>query len=280
MDEFRVLVVEDGMEPMMWAASCLDRGAELLPAPPHVIQAGSFTEAAAAINDCAQSGTAIDAAIVDLGLGARQPSGLGVIDLLDKAGVPVAVWTDWAEGAKRLMFVYAAFTWYSPVALLPKAKFRATADGERVARDFARNIARIHQRQAPASELATYFRPRRSRDWPFTEVLSSQADLRKWRAFLVHNQTAAVATHLGLRPRRIDNWLVEKYEPVWRLLQHAAKYMDITGVEIPEPPDRLAPRPAGEKKTYVDRKAALLQFARSQSLFFNDPVVIARYPER
>ena len=139
---------------------------------------------------------------------------------------------------------------------------------------------RIYQRQAPASDLATYFRPRRGRDWPFSQVLSSQADLRKWRAFLVHNQTAAVATHLGVRPRRIDNWLVEKYEPVWRLLQHASKYMDITGVEIPEPPDRLAPHPADEKKTYLDRKAALLQFARSQSWFFDDPVVIARFSAR
>src|SRR5207302_4935615 len=100
MDTFRVLVVDDGLEYITCATYWLHQGADLLPARPDVIPVASVAEAAAVVKHCSSSGRAINAAIVDLGLGPRQPSGLGVIDLLDKAGVPVAVWTDWREGAR------------------------------------------------------------------------------------------------------------------------------------------------------------------------------------
>jgi hypothetical protein len=281
MDSFRVLVVDDGLSYITCATDWLCRGADLLPAPPDIIAVGSVAEAATAVRHCEESGTAIDAAVVDLGLGPRQPSGLGVIDLLEKADVPAAIWVDWGEGCRRLMFVYAAFTWYKPVALLPKAKFHSTEDADRAARDFVRDIVRIHQRQSPAPDLAAYFRPRQGRDWPFAQVLSSEADLSKWRAFLAYSQTAAVASDLRLTPKTIDKWLTEKYEPVWRLIQHASRYMDVTDAKIadPPPPDPIA-RGGDDKKTHLDRKAAIHQFARSQSWFFSDPVVSARYPVR
>jgi hypothetical protein len=280
MDAFRVLVVDDGLGYITCATSWLHQGADLLPARPDVIQAGSVAEAAAAVKHCVTSGITINAAIVDLGLGPRQPSGLGVIDLLDQVRVPVAVWTDWSEGARRLMFVYAAFSWYKPVALLPKARFTAGTNGDRAARDFAGNVARIYRREALSPDLAAYFRPRQDREWPFEQVLSSRADLQKWQAFVTYSQTAAVAAHLKLRPRSIDNWLVEKYEPVWRLLDHASRLMEIDDADIAEPRDRLRPRDGGEKQANLDRKAALHQWARSQSWFFNDPVVSARYQAR
>jgi hypothetical protein len=285
MDAFRVLVVDDGLEYMTSATSRLHQGADLLPARPDVIQAGSVAEAAAAVKHCVTSGITIHAAIVDLGLGPRQPSGLGVIDILEQVRVPVAVWTDWSEGARRLMFVYAAFSWYKPVALLPKARFTAGIDEDRVARDFARDIARIYRREAISPDLAAHFRPRQGCEWPFEQVLSSRADLQKWQAFVTYSQTAAVAAHLKLRPRSIDNWLVEKYGPVWRLLDHASTWMEIDDADIAEPRDHLRPQDGekkdGEKKqSNLDRKTALHQWARSQSWFFNDPVVSARYPAR
>jgi hypothetical protein len=280
MDAFRVLVVDDGLEYMTSATSRLQQGADLLPARPDVIQAGSVAEAAAAVKHCITSGITIHAAIVDLGLGPRQPSGLGVIDLLEQLRVPVAVWTDWSEGARRLMFVYAAFSWYKPVALLPKARFTVGTDGERIARDFSRDIARISRREALVPDLAAYFRPRQGREWPFDQVLSSRADLQKWQAFVMYSQTAAVAAHLKLKQKSIDNWLVEKYEPVWRLLDHASTLMEIEDADIAEPRARLRPRDSEEKQANLDRKAALHQWARSQSWFFTDPVVSARYPAR
>jgi len=180
------------------------------------------------------------------------------------------------------MFVYAAFTWFKPVALLPKAKFYSSEDADRAARDFVRDIVRICYRQAPAPDLAAYFRPRYGRDWPFAQVLSSEADLSKWRAFLAYSQTAAIAAHLRLTPKTIDKWLADKYGPVWSLIQHASKYMDVTDARIADPPPPVPiPRSGEEKnKTHLDRKAAIHQFARSQSWFFSDPVVSARYPAR
>jgi hypothetical protein len=276
MDKFRVLVVDDGLAELTAATDWLHRGVDLLPAPPDVITAGSAAEAAAAIKHSVRSGAVIGAAIVDPGLGPRQPSGLGVIQLLAQTGVPAAVWTDWGEG-RRLMFVYAAFTWYQPVGLIPKGRVTQGAGGDRAARDFARNIVRIHRREPLTPDLAAYFRPTLGREWPFEQILSTPADLRNWRAFCAYSQTAAVAAHVGLRPRVIDKWLTEKYEPVWKIIDHASKYMEINDIDIAQPPDYLQEHVKEEKKVYVDRKAALHQFARSQSWFFNDPVVTARF---
>ena len=278
-------MVDDGLESITCATSWLHQGADLLPAHPDVIRAGSVAEAAAQVKQCALAEKTINAAIVDLGLGPRQPSGLGVIDLLDKAGVPAAVWTDWGEGARRLMFVYAAFSWYNPIALLPKARFTAGTNADRVAQDFARDITRIHRREALDPDISDYFRPKEGAVWPFGKVLSSRADLLKWRAFVTYSQTAAVAAQLRLSKKSIDNWLVEKYTPVWELLGHASTHMEIDDADIAEPLDLLKPEDQegkrdGKKRPNQDRKAALHQFARSQSWFFSDPVVSARYPER
>lgn len=277
MNTFRVLLVDDGLQEVTCATSWLHQGADVLPARPEVIPAGSVSEAAAVLKDCLRSDRAIDAAIVDLGLGPRQPSGLGAIDLLEKARVPIAVWTDWREGARRLMFVYAAFSWYKPAALLPKARFTSGTDTDRAGHDFARDIMRVHRGEAVHPDLAAYFRPRQGREWPFTNVLSSEKDLRKWQAFVMFSQTKEVAAHLGLQQKSIDNWLVEKYEPVWRLLDHASTHMEVDDADIADPRDRLAPQNGDHKQANLDRKAALHQFARSQSWFFNDPVVSARF---
>jgi len=284
MDKFRVLIVDDSLSEITAAATWLREGAGLLPAPPQVIPAGSVAEAAAVVRRCKASKTPINAAVVDLGLGPRQPSGLGAIRLLQETGVPVAVWTDWSERGGRLMFVYAAFTWYAPIALMPKARSTGGVGMERAARSFAGDISRVCRHEALAPDISAYFRPREGREWPFHHVLSSPADLRNWRALLTYSQTSAVAAHLGLSPRVIDRWLAEKYEAVRSLIEHASVYMEIDDVDIAQPPDDGGARgkdakPGREagKKAYLDRKAALHQFARSQSWFFTDPVVLAQY---
>jgi len=294
MDKFRVLVVDDGLSEITAAAAWLHQGADQLPASPEIIPAGSAAEAAAAVTSGVATGTPINAAVVDLGLGPRQPSGLAVLKLLDDAGIPSAVWVNWGDRGGRLMFVYAAFTWYKPVALMPKAKSTPGAARDTAPQDFARNIARISRGESPSPDISSHFRPRQGCAWPFSRVLSSPADLRNWRAFLTYSQTAAIAHHLGIGPGAIDKWLAEKYDEVWKLIDHASVYMEVDDVDIAAPPDRARtrrmdekrePDRAGsrrkdEKREYVDRKASLVQFARSQSWFFNDPVVIARYTAR
>jgi hypothetical protein len=273
MDNFRVLVVDDVLAFVSAAAGWLDEESDRFPAPPEVIPAGSVAEAAAVVQNCARSGNPIDVAIVDLGLGPGKPSGLGAIDLLEKAGIPAAVYTEYSEGTRRLMFVYAAFTWYRPVALLPKSHFSANMGLDHAARTFARDVARIYHRQAPDPNLAAYFRPRPSREWPFEKVLSGRSDLLKWQAFVTHSQTAGVAASLGLHPKVIEKWLAVKYDAVWELLHHASKYIDITYAGIAEP------YPGGDngQRKKQDRQGAIHQFARAQSWFFNDPVVRMRF---
>lgn len=279
MDYFHVLVVDDGLLFIEAAASWLEQGTDQLPAPAKIIPAGSVAEASAALRQSERAGIAIQVAIVDLGLGPGKPSGLGAIDLLEKAEIPVAVHTDLREGARRLMFAYAAFSWYRPVALLLKQDFSPGITRERAARDFARDVVSIHRRQAPHPNVASHFRPPQGREWPFNQVLSSRADLEKWRALVTYSSTAGVAAYLGLSRRAIENWLASKYFPLWQLLQHASKYMDIGDAGILEPDPGL-PLRKGEKKTYQDRQGPLHQFARSQSWFFNDPVVSNRYLAR
>jgi len=201
----------------MWAASCLRQEAELFPATPDIIQACSVAEAAAAINDCAQSGTTIHAAVVDLGLGPRQPSGLGVIDLLENAGVPVAIWTDWAEGAKRLMFVYAAFSWYSPVALLPSPE------------DAARRFERLgmntrhtdDQRQSGEISRLVVAAPlaRGTPDTPWHLATSATRDAQNRDEFV-----AMVQRELGVAPEVITG-----AEEAELSFTGAASVLDLTG---------------------------------------------------
>jgi len=264
-------VVDDVLAFISAAAGWLYQERDRFPAPPEVIPAGSVAEAAAAVERCERSGGPISAAIVDLGLGPGVPSGLGVVDLLERAGIPAAVHTEYNEGTSRLMFVYAAFSWYKPVALLPKSRFTVSMGLEHAARAFAGDVVSIYDRQAISPDLASYFRPRPGREWPFERVLSSREDLRRWRAFVTYSQTAGVASSLGQRPKAIEKWLATKYEAVWELLRHASKHMDITyrGIADPDPW-----HDSGKKQ---DRQGALHQFARSQSWFFNDPVVCSRF---
>jgi hypothetical protein len=274
MDSFRVLVVDDALAVVSAAASWLHQESDRFPAQPEVIPAGSVAEAAAAMDRCERSGAPINVAIVDLGLGPGKPSGLGILDLLDKADIPAAVYTDYTEGARRLMFVYAAFSWYKPVALLPKSHFSASMGLENAARAFARDVVRIYGRQAVTPDLAAYFRPTPSREWPFERVLSSRDDLLRWRAFVTYSQTSGVAASFGLRqPKAIERWLAAKYDAVWTLLRHASKHIDITDAGIDEPdPWRWV-----EQRKKQDRQGAIHQFARSQSWFFSDPVVSRRF---
>jgi hypothetical protein len=280
MDSFRVLLLDDALHVISAAAGWLYQGSDRLPAPPIVIPASSVAEAAAAVERGSRSGAPIDVAIVDLGLGPGKPSGLGAIDLFEKAGIPVAVHTDYDDGINRLMFVYAAFSWYRPVALLPKPRYNSGMDLDRVARDFASDIARIHDGQAPVPDLAAHFRPRLNCERPFERVLSSRADFLKWRAFVTLAKSVGVAASLGLERHTIENWVKEQYGFVWELLNDASNVMDITYAEIadPDPPeerrDDNSPRPKH------DRQGAIHQFAQSQSWFFNDPVVRARYSTR
>ncbi len=266
MDSFRVLIVDDLLAFISAAVGWLRQESDRFPAPPEVVTAGSVAEAAAAVAHCERSGTPINVAIVDLGLGPGKPSGLGVIELLEKAGIPVAVYTDYSEGARRLMFVYAAFAWYKPVTLLPKSHYSATDSGD-TALAFASDVARTYARQPVNPELTSHFRPTSGCEWPFKRVLSSRDDLDKWRAFVTFSQTTAVAASLKRSPKTIENWLTAKYEAVWDLLQHASKYMDMTYAGIAEPD------PWHDKGKRQDRQGAIHQFARSQSWFFNDPVV-------
>jgi DNA-binding XRE family transcriptional regulator len=112
------------------------------------------------------------------------------------------------------------------------------------------------------------------RERPFEKVLSSPADFLKWRAFVTYSQSAGVAASLGLHRKTIEKWLVDKYGPVWELLQDASKQIDITYSEIADPyPDEQP----GDKKIQQDRQGAIHQFARSQAWFFTDPVVRDRY---
>jgi hypothetical protein len=274
MDRFRILVVDDTLAVISATAGWVHQESDRFPAPPEVIPAGSFAEAAAAMERCQRSGAPVNVAIVDLGLGPREPSGLGILDLLGKADIPAAVYTDYTEGARRLMFVYAAFSWYKPVALLPKSHFSVSMGLERAARIFARDVMSIYDHQAITPDLAAYFRPLPSREWPFERVLHSCDDLLRWKAFVTYSQTSAVAASLGLRqPKPIERWLAAKYDAVWELLQHASKHIDITDAGIDEP-DPWRWDKQGKKQ---DRQGAIHQFARSQSWFFNDPVVSRRF---
>jgi hypothetical protein len=263
---FRVLVLDD-ISAFAFAIDGMLRSApELLPRPPEIVPARDV----AAVEALLARGVHFDVAIVDLGLGAGARSGLGAVSALEACGVPLAIHTDYQEATRRLMFIYAAFTWYRPIALMPKTETSPGRDLRTVQRDFARNVAAVAQRIAPSPDQAAPFRPRIGRDDPFSRVLNTPEDLRNWQMFVNYSSTAAVARAANVSAKTIEKFVAAKYEPVADLLTAA------TAAGI----DTVFGMPGSNDGANVDRQGAIHRFAMAQSWFFTDPVVIDRYQRR
>jgi hypothetical protein len=259
-----LLVLDDVMAVGYGIETMLRRSEEFSSMSARVLLCGTVDDVEMII----KSGEEIDVAIIDLGLGNAQRSGLGAVAPLQERGVSVAIHTDHQEQTRRLLFLYAAFYWFRPVALLAKTGLIPGQSREQMVKRFARDINDIYHGRIPANDLAAPFRPRKGHRNLLDAVIGTREDLRNWHAFVHYSSTKAVASALMLSDRTVENWVARKYDAIVEILHAAdAARMDVGGAEIIE----------GGNRKNKDRQSVIHQFARSQSWFFADPVVWDRF---
>lgn len=263
MNTLRILLLDDAPEFAFAIDSILRDAGDHLPAPAEIVYADNVTR----VRDLVAAGGSFSAALIDLGLGPNRVSGLGAIDILEKAHVPVVVHSEYKETIDRLMFVYAAFAWYRPLALIPKVGYAPGADLPGWRRKFASDLSLICRGKTLAPDLAAPFRPGRRQQRPFERIITSRQDLDKWMMFVGHAQTRTVATSLKLQPKHVEKWVAAKYDVLWELLAEAGEVMNTDFAQIEDP----------YTDGYKAKQSSIHNFARSQSWFFTDPVVRDRF---
>lgn len=263
MNIVRILLLDDAPEFAFAIDFILRESGDRLPAPAEIV----YADDVARVRDLVVTGGPFSAALIDLGLGPNKVSGLGAIDILEKADVPVAVHSDYKENIDRLLFVYAAFAWYRPLALIPKVGYSPGADLGAWRNKFASDLSSICRRQTLIPDLAAPFRPGRRYQRPFERLITSRQDLDKWVMFVRHAQTRAVATNLDLQPKHVEKWVAAKYDILWELLSEAGEVMNTDFAQIEDP----------YADGYKAKQSSIHNFARSQSWFLTDPVVCDRF---
>ena len=264
----KILVLDDAPAYAFAIDSFLMKASDLLDGPAEVVYAEDVDQVRRYLDD----GAEFAVAIIDLGLGPTKESGLGAISLMETAGVPTAVHSEYQEATRRLMFLYAAFTWFSPLALIPKVGF--TPGDHDLPRKFVSQLVQIRDGKTPLPDLAKALRSNpHVVNRAFDRIITSSEDLDKWRMFVQYSRTKDVAASLNLSNKRIENWTREKYSITWELLRDAKNFMDTSLADILDPFDP-------EIEGYRDNLGVIHQFARSQSWFFTDPVVHNRYASR
>jgi hypothetical protein len=199
-----------------------------------------------------------DIALVDMIFGGDCPvSGLGALRILREAApdvMPVVRWSD--EEDNRLLYLLAAFTFFSPLAVVPKREgpgaitslLAAAAHGERVTAGAERYLGQDYADQ----------------------LLRNPTDLAIWRAMTRFDKRTDIARAAFVSASAVDHFIADMY-PVTEDLQD--RYGD--------PADGAASRPEHAHNTPLMR---LAQFAKLHMEFFRDqdldPLLEHRWADR
>lgn len=273
----QLLVVDDVEHFALAIDSYLRKGAGRLGQSVDVISAVGLDD----VEELLEDDVPIDVALVDLGLGAGRPSGLGVIRLLheQRPGVPIAVHADLSENGSRLLLTFAAFRWFGDdvAALLPKA-----GDGGDMVTFYADAVAALRDRTPVANDWArTFRRPATGTDW-FKELINTPADLQNLQLFARYEKWDEMAAASGKKVSTLKSWTDGKVEAIAALIENVKGTplqvdQAVTGHDWETNPT------TGRASRNTSVLSTLTSFARSQSWFLQDPAVaaiIARPPAR
>jgi len=260
----RVLVVDDVNTVWDVIIGYFREAGEDLGVTAEVRGASSVEELEALIED----GERFDVTLVDFGLGAGQPSGLSALEVLNRegAGGRVAIHEDMENNDSRLLLAYAAFQWFpQTVALIPKTVSVAGPTYEERAKRFVSSMIAIREGNAPRPDRATSFRKTQyDADNYFQQLIKTSTDLRNFKLMQHFNSFAEAADAAHFAVGVLSNWGTQ-IRPILELfLQQASENADLTGLHV-EP---LAAHQGGHTTA-----AIISQFAKAQSLFFDDPAV-------
>ena len=217
-----------------------------------------------------EDGETFHVTLVDFGLRDGQPSGLSALEALnrDGAGGHVAIHADMENNDSRLLLAYAAFRWFpETVALIPKTVSVEGATYEERAKKFVRSIIDIHEGRAPEPDRAASLRkPFHDFDDHFGKLFTKSEDFPNFKLMQRFNSFPEAAKAGNWSEGKLRNWGTEVLTRLDPFLRQASENSKAT--ELPVKPILVV---EGSK---TNRPAQVIsRFARSQSLFFDDPAV-------
>lgn len=265
-----VLVVDDEAQYATAIESYLLKGRERLGQRAEVVSAGSPHK----VEDLIADGDRFDVALVDLGLGARQHSGLGVLQTLHELqpGVPTAIHSELSEDGRRLLLTFAAFRWFGDnvAALLPKK----AGEGQDLTRYYTDAVAALRDRKPVTPDWAAIFRRRPGEtDW-FKELIDTPADLQNFRLFERYESWTEMVAVSGKSRAALSEWANDRLEPIVELIKHVNKAGPLTvDQRVVWNPPETDPKTGKRTRGNNPVLSTLTSFARSQSWFLQDPAV-------
>jgi CheY-like chemotaxis protein len=186
-----------------------------------------------------------DVALVDMIFGRDCPvSGLGALRILREAApdvMPVVRWSD--EEDNRLLYLLAAFTFFSPLAVVPK---REGPDA------IAALLAAVARGQPVTAGADRYL----GQDY-IDQLLPNPTDLAIWRAMTRFDKRPDIARAAFVSASSVDHFSGEMFPVVEHLREHYG-----------DPAENTASRPEHAHNSPLLR---LAQFATLHMEFFRDP---------
>ena len=193
-------------------------------------------------------------AFVDLNFGRlTSQTGLSALRVLRDSGVPAVIYTA-DEEENRLLFLLAAFHFYSPLGLVSK---RASRD------EIHRLVAFINAGTVPPSPAARRYERPRVGPSLFDQLIVRVEDLPVWRALGEQSDRVAIAKATSMHTRTLDKFLADHFDAVEGL---EATLLDRTR------PQNLRP--------HEHRFTPIHTFAVTHHQFFQDPEVERLINER
>jgi CheY-like chemotaxis protein len=203
-------------------------------------------------------GRPYDLALVDLefsrDLGARNATGLAVLQVLAPAGIPSAIYAAETE-ENRGLFLLAAFRFFDPLAVIDKHQ-----PSERV-REF---LQQFEDGTLPGPHPSTLrYRTAEGLVPLLDQMIRNTVDLSMWQAIGTHDRRVDIARAAYVSPRTLDKFLARQYDVVTRVEAVLQGDFAVVAAERGYPPANL--RSA--------RMIRVHRFAALHRRFFHDPAV-------
>jgi CheY-like chemotaxis protein len=182
-------------------------------------------------------------------------SGLLALRLLEKAGVPVVIYSAAAEN-NRLLFLLAAFQFFRPRGLVPKGASSA---------EIQKLVRAVESDMWPDFPAAECYRPPAVGMSKLDRLIIRPSCLPIWRALAEYTSRTAIAEAAGVSASKVDDFLIEHYDIVMELDERS----QLRASPQPLPDLRLGRTKAAQ--AYSRRVTPLYSFALVHRRFFADP---------
>jgi DNA-binding response OmpR family regulator len=186
-------------------------------------------------------------------------TGLFALRLLDQAAVPAVIYAADDED-NRVLFLLAAFRFYSPWALVSKRASGA---------EIRRLVATIESRARPESSAMHRYQPSHRGIPILDRLIVRVGDIPIWRALATQSDRNAIAEVTNVSRSKVDSFLSEHFDVVAEIEKELLFRTPLP----PEPPTETRSL-RRTVRAYAHRFAPLHSFAVEHHRFFQDSEVM------